>query len=69
MSIGEIYTLFLEHPGICTDSRHIVPDSLFFALKGPNFNGNAYAAEALEKGASRDSRVSGRELIECQDGV
>ena len=52
MSIAEIYTLFLEHPRICTDSRHIVPDSLFFALKGPNFNGNSYAAEALEKGAA-----------------
>lgn len=52
MSTEEIYPLFLEHPRICTDSRRIVPDSLFFALKGPNFNGNAYAGEALEKGAS-----------------
>ena len=52
MRIEEIYSLFLKHPGICTDSRHIVPGSLFFALKGPNFNGNAYAAEALEKGAA-----------------
>ena len=52
MSIPEIYKLFLKHPRICTDSRHIVPDSLFFALKGPNFNGNAYAREALEKGAA-----------------
>src|SRR5690606_17100441 len=32
-------------------TRNIVPDTLFFALKGPNFNANAYAAEALEKGA------------------
>jgi UDP-N-acetylmuramoyl-tripeptide--D-alanyl-D-alanine ligase len=52
MSIEEIYSLFLNHPRICTDSRHIAPDSLFFALKGPNFNGNAYAADALEKGAA-----------------
>ena len=52
MSIAEIYSLFLKHPRICTDSRKIVPGSLFFALKGPNFNGNAYAAEALEKGAA-----------------
>jgi len=52
MRIPEIYSLFLKHPRICTDSRHIVPGSLFFALKGPNFNGNAYAAEALEKGAA-----------------
>ena len=52
MSIAEIYKLFLKYPRICTDSRHIVADSLFFALKGPNFNGNAYASEALEKGAA-----------------
>ena len=52
MRIAEIYSLFLKHPRICTDSRHLVPGSLFFALKGPNFNGNAYAAEALEKGAA-----------------
>jgi len=52
MRIPEIYSLFLKHPRICTDSRHIVPGSLFFALKGPNFNGNAYAAEALDKGAA-----------------
>ena len=52
MRIVEIYSLFLKHPRICTDSRHIVPGSLFFALKGPNFNGNAYAAEALERGAA-----------------
>ncbi|MFZ9031469.1 MAG: UDP-N-acetylmuramoyl-tripeptide--D-alanyl-D-alanine ligase [Robiginitalea sp.] len=52
MSIAEIYNLFRKYPNICTDSRHIVADSLFFALKGPNFNGNAYAGEALEKGAA-----------------
>ena len=52
MSIVEIYKLFLKYPRVCTDSRHIISDSLFFALKGPNFNGNAYAVEALEKGAA-----------------
>lgn len=52
MSLEEIYARFLNHPHISTDSRNILPDSLFFALKGPNFNGNAYAEEALEKGAA-----------------
>lgn len=52
MSLEEIYTRFCNHPRISTDSRNIVPDSLFFALKGPNFNGNTYADEALEKGAA-----------------
>ncbi|MGB5189137.1 UDP-N-acetylmuramoyl-tripeptide--D-alanyl-D-alanine ligase, partial [Robiginitalea sp.] len=52
MNIEEIYSRFLEYPSISTDSRNILPNSLFFALKGPNFNGNIYAAEALDKGAA-----------------
>lgn len=52
MSIEEIHSLFLQYPRVCTDSRKIVPDSLFFALKGPHFNGNAYAEDALRQGAA-----------------
>ncbi len=47
-----IYPLFLEHPCISTDSRQAQQGSLFFALKGGNFNGNAFASTALEKGAA-----------------
>ncbi len=42
---------FLRSTGACTDTRAITPGCLFFALKGPNFNANAFAAEALNKGA------------------
>ncbi len=52
MDAALLYTYFLKHPAISTDTRNIQPNSLFFALKGENFNGNAFAAEALEKGAS-----------------
>ncbi|MEM9363532.1 MAG: UDP-N-acetylmuramoyl-tripeptide--D-alanyl-D-alanine ligase [Bacteroidota bacterium] len=52
MKISELYQIFLTHPEISTDTRKISPDCLFFALKGPNFNGNKFASEALEKGAS-----------------
>lgn len=52
MILEQLHKLFLAHPSICTDTRKIVPDSLFFALKGPNFNANEFAAEALEKGAA-----------------
>ncbi len=52
MSLEDIYNRFLAHPRISTDSRNILPDSLFFALKGPNFNGNTFASEALEQGAA-----------------
>ena len=50
-TMDEIYTRFKECRGVSTDTRSISQDSLFFALKGPNFNGNKFAAEALEKGA------------------
>jgi UDP-N-acetylmuramoyl-tripeptide--D-alanyl-D-alanine ligase len=50
-SIDILYQKFLENPIISTDTRKIQPNSIFFALKGANFNGNAFAKEALEKGA------------------
>jgi UDP-N-acetylmuramoyl-tripeptide--D-alanyl-D-alanine ligase len=52
ISIQDLHALFLLHPGISTDTRNIVPGSIFFALKGGNFNGNKFAVEALEKGAA-----------------
>ena len=52
MTIEEIYRYYKKSAQVVTDSRKIVEGSLFFALKGENFNGNEYAAEAIEKGAS-----------------
>lgn len=52
MIISKLHQLFLEFPTVCTDTRKIVDNAIFFALKGDNFNGNKYAAEAIEKGAS-----------------
>jgi len=51
MKIEKLYSLFLKHPIIDTDTRTIRNESLFFALKGDNFNGNKFANEALNKGA------------------
>lgn len=51
-SIPELYQVFLNHPTIVKDSRKISPSCIYFALKGENFNGNDFAIEALEKGAS-----------------
>ena len=45
------YELFLKSSGITIDSRQIRKGQLFLALKGPNFNGNSYVEEALNKGA------------------
>lgn len=51
-SISDLYELFRSHPHVSTDTRRIEPDSIFFALRGANFDGNRFAAEALEKGAA-----------------
>jgi UDP-N-acetylmuramoyl-tripeptide--D-alanyl-D-alanine ligase len=47
-----IYKHFLKHPIVCTDTRDIKKDALFFALKGGNFNGNQFAEQALNSGCS-----------------
>jgi len=51
MRLEDIYTIYLQHPVISTDSRNIPEGCIFFALKGEHFNGNTFAAEALKKGA------------------
>lgn len=52
MDTSQIYELYLENRLISTDSRRISDGCIFFALKGENFDGNKFAAEALEKGAA-----------------
>lgn len=52
MKTNDIYKIFKEHPTITTDSRDCPAGSMFFALRGDNFNGNAYAEIAIEKGCS-----------------
>ncbi|MBX2826985.1 MAG: UDP-N-acetylmuramoyl-tripeptide--D-alanyl-D-alanine ligase [Flavobacteriaceae bacterium] len=51
MKIEQLHKHFLESSGVCTDTRKITPNCLFFALKGDNFDGNKFAQEALDKGA------------------
>lgn len=52
MEISQLYSLYLTSRKVSIDSREITDGCLFFALKGENFDGNEYAAQALEKGAS-----------------
>lgn len=52
MTIKDIYNYFQKSAQVITDTRKIVEGAMFFALKGEKFNGNKYAAEALEKGAA-----------------
>jgi len=67
MEIEPLYSCFLRSAGINTDTRSLKPGQMFWALKGPNFNGNAFTKQALDEGAAfvvvdeesgiRDSRV------------
>lgn len=69
MTIAQLHHIFVQFPKPCTDTRKIIDDCIFFALKGDNFDGNKYASEALEKGASyavidnKDYKVSDQYLL------
>ncbi|MBD3864414.1 UDP-N-acetylmuramoyl-tripeptide--D-alanyl-D-alanine ligase [Olleya marilimosa] len=51
MKIDALHQLFLDCTSICTDTRKVKNNCLFFALSGEKFNGNTFANEALTKGA------------------
>jgi UDP-N-acetylmuramoyl-tripeptide--D-alanyl-D-alanine ligase len=71
MNIAQIYSIYIKHPVICTDTRKLIPGSLFLALKGENFDGNRFASEALDKGAAyavvSDRNLDGDKFIYVQD--
>ena len=52
MNINSLYEKYLQSRKVSTDTRQITPGSVFFALKGPHFNANTFAEEALRAGAS-----------------
>ncbi len=52
MNLVSLYKIFTQHPSIETDTRKLKSGDIFFALKGPNFNGNLFAAKAIELGAA-----------------
>ena len=51
MKLKKIYEIFLNSSGVSIDTRTIEHDNIFFAIKGPNFNGNEFAKEAIKNGA------------------
>ena len=72
MTTEKIYQLFKEFPSISTDSRKIEKGSIFFALKGENFNGNKFATDAIQKGAAfaiidEESFISSEKTILVED--
>jgi UDP-N-acetylmuramoyl-tripeptide--D-alanyl-D-alanine ligase len=52
MNIVELYEIYKQYPSIQTDTRKLEKGDIFFALRGPNFNANAFALAALDSGAA-----------------
>jgi UDP-N-acetylmuramoyl-tripeptide--D-alanyl-D-alanine ligase len=52
MKTASLYKLYRQHFLVDTDTRNIRKNTIFFALKGAHFNGNTFAEEALQLGAS-----------------
>jgi UDP-N-acetylmuramoyl-tripeptide--D-alanyl-D-alanine ligase len=74
MDIASLYQLYLKSGKVSTDTRQIAPGSLFFAIKGPKYNANAFAQEAIARGASyavvdEKEYVIGEQTILVRDGL
>ena len=52
MQLHELYNIYRQFPKVNTDTRKDLTGSIFFCLKGPNFDANTFADEALAKGAA-----------------
>ena len=52
LSTADLYEIYKSYPQVQTDTRQLKKGNLYFALKGPNFNGNEFALQALEQGAA-----------------
>ncbi|HET9825200.1 MAG TPA: UDP-N-acetylmuramoyl-tripeptide--D-alanyl-D-alanine ligase [Chitinophagaceae bacterium] len=53
MNIQELYRIYKKYASVQTDTRKLEKGDIFFALKGPNFNGNAFAKKAIDQGAAQ----------------
>ena len=51
-ALEDIYSIYLRHPCVVTDSRKVTPGVFFFALKGENYDGNQFISDALSKGCA-----------------
>jgi UDP-N-acetylmuramoyl-tripeptide--D-alanyl-D-alanine ligase len=67
MSTEQIYELFLQSAGICTDTRAELSNSIFFALKGDQFDGNSFVEDALKLGCRL--AITDRKELKDKPGV
>ncbi|MES2517650.1 MAG: UDP-N-acetylmuramoyl-tripeptide--D-alanyl-D-alanine ligase [Bacteroidota bacterium] len=74
ISLIDLYQKYRECSGVSTDTRKIASDSMFFALKGPNFDANSFAEQALAKGAKYavvddPNAVTNDRILLVEDGL
>ena len=69
MMIEELYKIYQQYPSVQTDTRKLKAGDIFFALKGPNFNGNSFAQKAVGTGAAyvvideKEYEIAGKTLL------
>lgn len=69
MNIPELYEIYKKYPSVQTDTRQLKKGDIFFALKGPNFDGNEFAKKAIDEGASyavideKQFEISGQTIL------
>ena len=64
--IAHLHSLLLSSTGVCTDTRKLIKGNIYFALKGPSFDGNKFALQAMQNGALAavvdDSSIKGENI-------
>jgi UDP-N-acetylmuramoyl-tripeptide--D-alanyl-D-alanine ligase len=69
MTTEELYHIYKKHPSVQTDTRKLKPGDIFFALKGDQFNGNAFARQAINEGAvyaiidEKEFEIAGKTIL------
>ena len=67
--IEALYKIYQQYPSVQTDTRKLKSGDIFFALKGPNFNGNSFAKQAIDNGAvyvvidEKEYEIEGKTLL------
>jgi UDP-N-acetylmuramoyl-tripeptide--D-alanyl-D-alanine ligase len=73
MNIEQLYNIYSQNYLVDTDTRKIRKNTIYFALKGENFNGNTFAAQAIEKGAILsivdEEKYANSDTVICVDDV
>ena len=73
MLTSELYNYFKESNSVSTDTRSIKKGSIFFALKGDNFDGNKFAEQAIKDGAIYavidDNSLSHPKFLKVKDSL